>query len=129
MQIFVRGLSRVLALQVHPTDTLLSVKERVQDREGVAPEAITFTLSGKPLADGASLAACSACRRGATAHCRRFRRRHQAEQMRRGMFVARCIGACGPASPVPSGEGAGLARVLRVATIAPISVSLSLLFL
>ncbi len=49
LQVFVRGLDHALALDVACDDTLQRIKERVQEKTGVHPDAIALTLGGKPL--------------------------------------------------------------------------------
>jgi hypothetical protein len=65
LQVFVRGLDRVLTLQVAVDDTLLQLKERMQERTGVRPDAITLTLGGKPLPEEGTVGGVG-LRRGAT---------------------------------------------------------------
>ncbi len=55
MQIYVKTPTNIIALDVYPDDTILSVKEMVRAKEGVAPEHQRLIFAGKQLQDGKTL--------------------------------------------------------------------------
>ncbi|KAH7832664.1 putative polyubiquitin [Monocercomonoides exilis] len=62
MKIFVGMLSgKVLALNVENTDTVASVKKKVEDEEGIPPERQILVFSGEQLEDRKTLRECGVC--------------------------------------------------------------------
>jgi hypothetical protein len=57
MQIFVRG-DRTVVINVEPTDTILSVKEQIWDREGIPPRYLLVTYAGRIREDWQTLNDC-----------------------------------------------------------------------
>jgi len=56
MQIFVRTLTgKTITLEVEPTDTIDSLKGKIQEKEGIPPDKQRLTYEGVPLAEGKTL--------------------------------------------------------------------------
>jgi ubiquitin len=56
MKLFIKALTgKTITLEVEDTDTILLVKEKVQDTEGVPPKFVRFILAGKQLEDDRTL--------------------------------------------------------------------------
>lgn len=56
MQIFVKTLSgKNITIEVEPTDSIESIKEKIQEKEGIAPEDQLLIFAGKQLNDGHTL--------------------------------------------------------------------------
>eukprot|EP01115_Flamella_aegyptia_P002321 TRINITY_DN136346_c0_g1_i1.p1 TRINITY_DN136346_c0_g1~~TRINITY_DN136346_c0_g1_i1.p1 ORF type:complete len:77 (+),score=13.21 TRINITY_DN136346_c0_g1_i1:1-231(+) len=57
MQLSIRTLTgKAITIEVEQTDTILSVKEKVQDKEGIPPEQQRLSYVGSILADEKTLA-------------------------------------------------------------------------